>query len=88
MACREPASPDVREMRSTSTLCSESFVMPSFFGLDTGAVLRLRMSDDDAGMTNDLVRSLPLRRPGQPSVTLPTTTERVGRYGGMPERVS
>ena len=62
--------------------------MPSFFGLDTGAVLRLRMSDDDAGMTNDLVRSLPLRRPGQPNVTLPTTTERVGRYGGMPERVS
>jgi hypothetical protein len=48
---REPPEPDSRAFGSGFASISESFVAPSFFGFDAGIAARLRMSDDDAGMT-------------------------------------
>ena len=48
---REAPEPDSRAFASGFASISESFVAPSFFSFDAGIAARLRMSDDDAGMT-------------------------------------
>jgi hypothetical protein len=49
---REAPEPDSRAFASGfASPISESFVAPSFFSFDAGIAARLRMSDDDAGMT-------------------------------------
>ena len=47
----EAPEPDSRAFASGFASISESFVAPSFFSFDAGIAARLRMSDDDAGMT-------------------------------------